>query len=347
MIEFESLRAPEFSTISFAHPWFFLLLSIIPLLLLWYLLSGKNSKPVVKFSGLKGIRNPQRSIRVRLVHIPFVLRILAIIFLIIALARPQTRLSWQGEDIQSEGIDVVMSMDLSPSMLARDLKPNRLEAAKKVATEFVDGRPGDRIGMVVFSGEAFTQCPLTIDHSVLKSLIFEVEPDFLPEGTAIGLGLATAVNRLRESKAVSKVVILITDGENNSGSVSPLTAAEIAQLYGIRVYTIGVGSRGVAYSPVYRYPDGRFAFDYTEVRIDEDLLKRISTMTGGQYFRATNNEALAGIYKKIDELEKTIFESESTEFKKKNEEFWFFALIALLLFGLEWLLRIILMRSIP
>jgi Ca-activated chloride channel family protein len=229
-------------------------------------------------------------------------------------------------------------------MLARDLKPNRLEAAKKVAIEFVDGRPNDRMGMVIFSGEAFTQCPLTIDHSVLKSLMLAVEPDFLPEGTAIGLGLATAVNRLRDSKAISKVIILITDGENNSGSVSPLTAAEIAQLYGVRVYTIGVGSRGVAYSPVYRYPDGRFAFDYTEVRIDEDLLKQISTMTGGQYFRATNNEALAEIYNKIDEMEKTLFET--TEFKKKNEEFWFFVCVALILFCLEWLLRNTLMRSI-
>jgi Ca-activated chloride channel family protein len=230
-------------------------------------------------------------------------------------------------------------------MLARDLKPNRLEAAKEVATDFVSGRPNDRIGLVIFSGDAFTQCPLTIDHSIMKTLLQAVEPDFLPEGTAIGLGLATAVNRLRESKSTSKVVILITDGENNAGSVSPLTAAEIAQLYGIRVYTIGVGTRGVAYSPVYRYPNGQFAFDYAEVRIDEALLKQISSMTGGQYFRATNNEALAEIYKKIDEMEKTRFDS--TEFRRRKEEFWPLAFLAVMLIALEWLLRNTLMRSIP
>jgi Ca-activated chloride channel family protein len=342
MIEFDALRIPEFSSISFAHPWFLLLLGIVPLFIVWYVLRGRKARPELQLSSFKGIRSNANSIWVRLIHLPFILRMLALSLLIIALARPQTRLSWQ--DMQAEGIDIVLSMDLSPSMLARDLKPNRLEAAKKVAIEFVDGRPGDRMGMVIFSGEAFTQCPLTIDHSVLKSLMLAVEPDFLPEGTAIGLGLATAVNRLRESKAVSKVVILITDGENNSGSVSPLTAAEIAQLYGIRVYTIGVGSRGVAYSPVYRYPDGRFAFDYTEVRIDEELLKQISTMTGGQYFRATNNEALAEIYNKIDEMEKTLFET--TEYKKKNEEFWIFVCAAFALFCLEWLLRNTLMRSI-
>jgi len=342
MIEFDALRIPDFSSISFANPWFFLLLAFIPILIVWYVVLGRKARPEMQLSSFKGIRNHSKSILVRLIHVPFVFRMLALVLLICALARPQTRLSWQ--DMQAEGIDIVLSMDLSPSMLARDLKPNRLEAAKKVAIEFVDGRPSDRMGMVIFSGEAFTQCPLTIDHSVLKSLMLAVEPDFLPEGTAIGLGLATAVNRLRESKAVSKVIILITDGENNSGSVSPLTAAEIAQMYGIRVYTIGVGSRGVAYSPVYRYPDGRFAFDYTEVRIDEELLKQISTMTGAQYFRATNNEALAEIYNKIDEMEKTLFET--TEYKKKNEEFWFFVCAAFVLFCLEWLLRNTLMRSI-
>ena len=278
-----------------------------------------------------------------MIHLPVVLRSLAIAALVVAIARPQTKLAWQ--DMSSEGIDIVLAMDLSPSMLARDFKPNRLESAKNVAEEFIDGRPSDRIGLVVFSGEAFTQCPLTIDHSILKNLLKEVEPNFLPDGTAIGMGLSTSVNRLRNSKAKSKVVILITDGENNAGSVSPLTAAEIAQMYGVRVYTIGVGSKGMAYSPAYRYPNGEYAFDYVQVRIDEELLTKIATMTGGQYFRATNNKALEDIYKKIDTLEKTRFDV--TEFRKMREEFWPFALLGLILLLVEWFTRNTLLRSIP
>jgi len=343
MDENEMLNFPQLLDISFANPWLLLLLLIVPALIVWYILKGKNARPEIRISTFAGFKNQRKSAVVRLIHLPFILRCLSIVLIVIALARPQTKLSWQ--DMKAEGIDIMMTMDLSPSMLARDLKPNRLEAAKEVATDFVSGRPNDRIGLVIFSGEAFTQCPLTIDHSVLKTLLQAVEPDFLPEGTAIGLGLATAVNRLRESKSASKVVILITDGENNAGSVSPLTAAEIAQLYGIRVYTIGVGSRGVAYSPVYRYPNGQFAFDYAEVRIDEALLKQISSMTGAQYFRAANNEALAEIYKKIDEMEKTRFDS--TEFRRRKEEFWPLAMLAVLFIALEWLLRNTLMRSIP
>jgi Ca-activated chloride channel family protein len=343
MDENEMLNFPQLSDISFANPWLLLLLLFVPALIVWYIFKGKNARPEIRISTFAGFKNQRKSAVVRLIHLPFILRCLSIVLIVIALARPQTKLSWQ--DMKAEGIDIMMTMDLSPSMLARDLKPNRLEAAKEVATDFVSGRPNDRIGLVIFSGEAFTQCPLTIDHSVLKTLLQAVEPDFLPEGTAIGLGLATAVNRLRESKSASKVVILITDGENNAGSVSPLTAAEIAQLYGIRVYTIGVGSRGVAYSPVYRYPNGQFAFDYAEVRIDEALLKQISSMTGAQYFRAANNEALAEIYKKIDEMEKTRFDS--TEFRRRKEEFWPLAMLAVLFIALEWLLRNTLMRSIP
>jgi Ca-activated chloride channel family protein len=343
MDENEMLNFPQLSDVSFANPWLLLLLLVVPALIFWYVFKGKNARPEIRISTFAGFKNQRKSAVVRLIHLPFILRCLSIVLIVIALARPQTKLSWQ--DMKAEGIDIMMTMDLSPSMLARDLKPNRLEAAKEVATDFVNGRPNDRIGLVIFSGEAFTQCPLTIDHSVLKTLLQAVEPDFLPEGTAIGLGLATAVNRLRESKSASKVVILITDGENNAGSVSPLTAAEIAQLYGIRVYTIGVGSRGVAYSPVYRYPNGQFAFDYAEVRIDEALLKQISSMTGAQYFRAANNEALAEIYKKIDEMEKTRFDS--TEFRRRKEEFWPLAMLAVLFIALEWLLRNTLMRSIP
>ncbi len=275
-------------------------------------------------------------------HAPFVLRCLSISLIITALARPQTRLSMQ--DMSTLGIDILLTMDLSPSMLAKDFKPNRLESAKSVAVEFIDSRPADRIGLVVFSGEAYTQCPLTIDHSVLKNLLSSVEPNFLADGTAIGLGLATAVNRLRESKAAGKVIILITDGENNVGSVSPLTAAEIAKEYGIRVYTIGVGSRGMAYSPITRM-NGEFVFGYTEVRIDEALLKKMADMTSGQYFRATNHEALKDIYKQIDQLEKTRFDV--TEYRKKKEEFWPLALLAVIFLAAEWLLRNTLMRSIP
>lgn len=343
MFDFGNLSIPEFSQVQFEQPWFFLLFVLIPLLVFWYIRKGKRNKPEMRISGMGSLINGGKSTLVRLIHLPFILRMLAISFIIVALARPQTRLSWQ--DLSAEGIDIVLAMDLSPSMLAQDFKPNRLEAAKNVALDFISNRPTDRIGLVIFSGEAYTQCPLTIDHSVLKNLLMAVEPDFLPEGTAIGLGLATSVNRLRESKAKSKVVILITDGENNAGSVSPLTAAEIAQLYGVRVYTIGVGTRGMAYSPVYRYPDGRFAFDYAEVRIDETLMKQISDMTNAQYFRATNNDALKEIYRKIDEMEKTKFES--TEFRKKKEEFWPFALLAVCFFLLEWFLRNTLMRSIP
>lgn len=343
MFDLNGLRLPPLTELSFAHPWMFLFLLALPVIITWYILKGKKQKPELQLSSVAAFKGRHTSAVVRLLHVPFVLRCLSIVFIIIALARPQTRLAWQ--DMSAEGIDIVMAMDLSPSMLARDFKPNRLESAKEVATSFIDGRPNDRIGLVVFSGEAYTQCPLTIDHSVLKNLLAEAVPDFLPDGTAIGMGLATSVNRLKESKAKSKVIILITDGENNVGSVSPLTAAEIAQLYGIRVYTIGVGSRGMAYSPAYRYPNGEFAFDYVEVRIDEELLEKIAGMTDGQYFRATNNKALADIYKKIDELEKTRFDV--TEFKKMREEFWLFALLAALLLLSEWFMRNTLLRSIP
>jgi Ca-activated chloride channel family protein len=333
---------PDLQQVSFAHPWVFSLLAIIPMLIFWYIKRRHRAKPDLQISGFSGFAGKKKSVVVRLMHAPFVLRCLSISLIITALARPQTRLSMQ--DMSTLGIDILLTMDLSPSMLAKDFKPNRLESAKSVAVEFIDSRPADRIGLVVFSGEAYTQCPLTIDHSVLKNLLSSVEPNFLADGTAIGLGLATAVNRLRESKAAGKVIILITDGENNVGSVSPLTAAEIAKEYGIRVYTIGVGSRGMAYSPITRM-NGEFVFGYTEVRIDEALLKKMADMTSGQYFRATNHEALKDIYKQIDQLEKTRFDV--TEYRKKKEEFWPLALLAVIFLAAEWLLRNTLMRSIP
>jgi Ca-activated chloride channel family protein len=337
------LQLPYWEEISFAQSWVLWFLILIPLMIVWYVFKGRKAKPELQISTIAPFLGRKPSAVVRLMHVPFALRCLTVACIIVALARPQTKLAWQ--DMTAEGIDIMLSMDLSPSMLARDFKPNRLESAKKVAMEFIDGRKNDRIGLVVFSGESFTQCPLTVDHSVLKNLLSAAEPNFLADGTAIGMGLATAVNRLRESKSTSKVIILITDGENNAGSVSPLTAAEIAQLYGIRVYTIGVGTRGMAYSPAYRYPNGEFGFDYVEVRIDEPLLKKIAEMTDAQYFRATNNEALMDIYKKIDQLEKTRFDV--TEFRRKHEEFWPLVLLAALLLFTEWLLRNTLMRSIP
>jgi len=343
MNSISDLRFPPLQELSFLHPWMFLLLLSIPVIVIWYFLKGKKQKPEIRMSTASLLKQDKRSILTRMIHLPVFLRSLAIAAFVVALARPQTKLAWQ--DMSSEGIDIVLAMDLSPSMLARDFKPNRLESAKNVAEAFIDGRPTDRIGLIVFSGEAFTQCPLTIDHSILKNLLKEVEPNFLPDGTAIGMGLSTAVNRLRNSKAKSKVVILITDGENNAGAVSPLTAAEIAQMYGVRVYTIGVGTKGMAYSPAYRYPNGEYAFDYVQVRIDENLLTKIAEMTGGQYFRATNNQALEDIYKKIDTLEKTRFDV--TEFRKMREEFWPFALLGLIFLLLEWFIRNTLLRSIP
>lgn len=343
MNEWNGLRLPPIDEITFAHPWALWFLLIIPIMVLWYIFKGRKGKPELQMATLAPFVGRKPSAVVRLMHLPFILRCLTVALIITALCRPQTKLAWQ--DMTTEGIDIMLAMDLSPSMLARDFKPNRLEAAKNVGIDFIDGRPNDRIGLVVFSGESFTQCPLTVDHSVLKNLLTVAEPDFLADGTAIGMGLASAVKRLKDSKSASKVIILITDGENNAGSVSPLTAAEIAQIYGIRVYTIGVGTRGRAYSPAYRYPNGEFAFDYVEVRIDEPLLEKIAKMTDGQYFRATNNEALKEIYQKIDLLEKTRFDV--TEFRRKREEFWPLALLAALFLFTEWLLRNTLMRSIP
>jgi Ca-activated chloride channel family protein len=262
-------------------------------------------------------------------------------FLITATARPQTNMSRQ--DISVEGIDIILATDISSTMLAEDLKPNRLEAAKKVAIEFISGRPDDRIGLVVFSGESFTQCPLTSDHAKLMNLYNEVKFGMIDDGTAIGDGLATAVSRLKESKAISKVIILLTDGVNNTGALDPQSAAEIASLYGIRIYTIGAGTIGYAPAPV-RTPFG-MQYQQMEVKIDEPLLKKISAMTNGKYFRATNNKKLEAIYKEIDQLEKS--KIDVTEFRRKKEEFLFFALIGLILFGIEIILRYTLYRSLP
>ncbi len=229
-------------------------------------------------------------------------------------------------------------------MLAKDFKPDRLEAAKEVAVEFIDSRPNDRIGLVIFSGEAFTQCPLTSDHAVIKNLFPGIKTGMIADGTAIGMGLATAVNRIKDSQAKSKVIILLTDGVNNQGSIAPATAAEIAKVFNIRVYTIGVGTEGMALSPVAIFPDGKYQYDYVPVQIDEAVLSSISQMTGGKYFRATDNKSLKQVYQEIDKLEKTKFEEKS--FTNKEEKFLPFALVAGLAFALELLLRFTLFRTI-
>ena len=270
-------------------------------------------------------------------------RLIAIALFIVVLARPQSRSSYK--DVKTEGIDIVMALDISGSMLAKDFKPNRIEAAKEVAQDFIDSRPNDRIGLVIFSGESFTQCPLTTDHAVIKNLFSGIHTGMVADGTAIGNGLATAVTRVKDSKAKSKVIILLTDGVNNQGSVAPLTAAEIAKAFSVRVYTIGVGTIGKALAPIAMYPDGSYEYGYVDVNIDEKVLNSISDMTGGKYFRATDNDKLKDIYKEIDRLEKTIFEEKN--FTNKAEHFLPFALAAALFLLVEFALKNTLFKSIP
>lgn len=281
-----------------------------------------------------------RSWKVYLRHILFVLKIAALGLIIVAIARPQS--SSTGQNVSIEGIDIVISLDVSGSMLARDLKPDRLDASKNVAIEFIEGRPTDRIGLVVFSGESFTQVPLTTDHAIIKNMFKDIKSGMIEDGTAIGDGLATAVSRLKDSEAISKVVILLTDGVNNAGSVDPLTAAEIAKLYGIRVYTIGVGTYGVAPYPV-QTPFGIQLRDM-KVEIDEPLLQQIAQNTDGRYFRATSNQKLAEIYKEIDQLERS--KIDVTEFKNMHEEFLPLVLLAITLLLFEFIARQIVFRSI-
>ena len=324
------------------NPEALILLGLLPALALWYRSRYRRRYPSIRMSNLKAI-GQEASWRTFLRKFLPVLRALAFCALIIALARPQKSL--QEEQITAEGIDISLVMDLSSSMLAQDFKPDRLEVSKRVAGDFVSKREHDRIGLAVFAGEAFTQCPLTTDHRVVKEFLANLQCGILEDGTAIGMGLATAVNRLKDSDAMSKVVILLTDGVNNAGYVKPLTAAEIAREFNVKVYTIGVGSTGDALTPVSRRSDGRYIFGLARVEIDEDLLQEIAEMTGGQYFRATSAESLERIYQEIDQLEKT--EIEVTSIKRYNEEFHNFALLALFLILLEIALRYTLLRSIP
>ena len=327
--------------LTFCNPGFLYLLLFIPVLAAWYFYRRNRHTADLQVSSLEGFATVGKNLKFYVYHGLYVIRLLAITLLIIALARPQTSLSRQ--DISVEGIDLVIALDVSGSMLAMDFKPDRLEAAKDVAIEFIDGRPNDRIGLVIFSGETFTQCPLTTDHAVLKNLFRDIHSGMINDGTALGDGLATAVNRLRGSKAVSKVIILLTDGVNNMGSLDPRSASEIAKLYGIRIYTVGIGSIGQAPYPV-QTPFG-MQTQMMKVEIDEPLLMEIAKATDGKFFRATNNAKLRAIYKEIDKMEKS--KIDVTEFRKKKEEFLPFVLVAFILVGLEMLLRYLYLKNIP
>lgn len=330
-----------FWNFEYANPGYLYLLVLVPLLAVWYWFRREKSIPTLQVSGTEVFESTPRSIRYYLYHGMFLLRLIAISLLILAFARPQTSLKRQNVSI--EGIDIVLGLDISGSMLAQDLKPDRLEAAKNVSQEFFRGRPNDRIGLIVFAGEAFTQCPLTTDHSIMEDMLDDIKSGMIQDGTAIGDGLAIAINRLKESQAVSKVIILLTDGQNNAGSIAPLSAAEIAKIYGIRIYTIGVGTEGYAPYPV-QTPFG-IQYQSMEVNIDEDLLKQVANMTDGRYFRATDNTKLKEVYQEIDQLEKS--KIDVTEFRKKHEEFLYLAIFAFILLALETLARLTLFRSIP
>lgn len=326
---------------TYAHPeLFYLLLVLIPIIA-WYVFRQKKFSASIQISTIKGLAGAPKTWKHYLRHILFVIRILVIALLIVVLARPQSTENW--ENTSTEGIDIVMAIDVSTSMLARDLKPDRLEAAKDVATKFIAGRPYDRIGLVVFSGESFTQCPLTTDHAVVTNLLRETQTGILEDGTAIGNGLATSVTRLKESDALSRVIILLTDGENNRGEIPPLTAAEIAKTFDIRVYTIGVGTEGTAPYPV-QTPFGT-RIQQVPVKIDEESLQSIADITDGKYFRATDNESLKLIYDEIDLLEKS--KIETNQFSKKQEEFAPFAIAALLLLIIGILFKVSVFRNIP
>lgn len=329
------------SNYTYANPQMFYLLLVLVPMIVWYVLRQKKFSASLQISTLKGLANAPRTWKQYLRHLIFALRVLVIALLILVLARPQSAENW--ENVNTEGIDIIMSIDVSSSMLARDLEPDRLEAAKDVATTFISGRPYDRIGLVVFASESFTQCPLTTNHAVVSNMLRETETGILEDGTAIGNGLATSVSRLKESDALSRVVILLTDGSNNSGEIPPLTAAEIAKTYGVRVYTIGVGTEGTAPYPV-QTPFG-VRTQNVPVKIDEETLQSIADITGGKYFRATDNEKLKNIYEEIDALEKSKIEVK--EFSRKKEEFLPFATAAGLLLILSVLMKISVFRNIP
>jgi Ca-activated chloride channel family protein len=323
------------------HPeYLYLLLLLIPLIV-WYVVRLSKTQASFKLASTNAFKGMKPDMRVYMRHLPFLLRLISITLLIIVIARPQALSSW--EETETQGIDIVMALDVSGSMLSQDLQPDRLQAAKKVAAEFITDRINDNIGLVIFAGESFTQCPLTTDHKVLLNLLNEINFGMIEDGTAIGLGLATSVNRLKESDSDSRVVILLTDGTNNSGQIAPLTAADLARSYGIRVYTVGVGTKGMAPTPV-NTPYG-IRMQNMPVDIDEKTLTEIAAMTGGQYFRAQDTEGLRQVYDEIDEMEKYLISVQNVT--RRRELFLPFALLAMGLILFELILRRSWLRNIP
>jgi Ca-activated chloride channel family protein len=330
-----------FNDITFAYPYLLYFLLLIPLALFWYFRNYKKTFASFTFSSLTILNKIKPTLRERLVHLPALLRAAALALLIIALARPQTFSA--GENVYTEGIDIAMLLDISGSMLAEDFKPNRLEAAKEEIDRFIQGRTSDKIGLVIFAGESFTQCPLTIDYSVLRNLLKEIHSGMLEDGTAIGNAIANGVNRLKESKAKSKVIILLTDGVNNRGEIDPITAAQIAEKFGIRIYTVGVGTKGKAPYP-FQTPFGK-QYQMVPVDIDEGTLRQIADITGGKYFRATSNEKLKEIYDEIDKMEKT--RVEITSYRNAKELFYDYAGLGIIFLLLEIGLARTYLRKLP
>lgn len=326
----------------FQNPEFFWLLLIVPILIFWMWYTRYRKEPELSYPGAADMSRYSGNSLTFLAYLPDVLRIATVVLIIIGLARPRDT-EESSKTKSSEGIDIVMAVDVSASMLAKDLRPNRMEATKNVAADFIKDRPGDRIGLVVYAGESFTQTPLTSDHKVLLNTLQDVRYGLIQDGTAIGMGLATAVNRLKESKAKSKVIILLTDGENNSGQIDPLTAAQLAEQFRIRTYTIGVGTKGTAPTPAAYDFQGNLVYRNLPVSIDEELLRKIADQTGGRYFRATDNNKLKEIYSEIDKLEKT--KLQELKFYSYDEKFDQYVLIAFILFGLEMILRYTVLKS--
>jgi len=330
-----------FKNIVFANPEFFWLLLLLPLMLLWYWYWNKKSQANVTFSTTIAFKKT-KSWSDALYHLLFVLRMVAIALIVVALARPQTH-SENAKTKITDGIDIVMAIDVSASMLSQDLKPNRFEALKKVASQFVKDRPNDRIGLVIYAGESYTKTPVTTDKSIILNALSEITYGQIEDGTAIGMGLATAVNRLKESKAKSRVIILLTDGVNNTGFIDPQTAAELAAEYGIKVYTVGIGTNGMALSPYALNADGSIIYRMQQVDIDEPLMKKIAQVTKGRYFRATNNQKLQQIYDEINQMETT--KIEEFKYTEVDEKFRWWVLVAGVLLLLEFVLKHTLLRN--
>ncbi len=325
-----------------AHPRLLLLLIPVWVTAVLYVLRARSNRATVPLPTLNVLANGPLDPLTLLRPVPFTALLAGASLLCLAMARPQSKDSWQ--DVQREGIDIMIALDVSTSMLARDLQPDRMEASKRMAMEFIDGRPNDRIGLVLYEGEAFTQCPLTTDHRVVKDLFLQTRSGLLEGGTAIGMGLATAVNRLRESENRSRVVILLTDGVNNAGTIQPLDAAHMATQLGIRVYAIGVGTIGKALFPVSRYPNGQFRYDHVDVEIDEEVMRQIAEITKGRYFRATDERKLREIYTEIDQLEKTMVKV--TEHSLRTEDYFPVALAGLAFILLGFILDRTILRTL-